>query len=133
MVELTNVHVDCRLEHGGLVLTIKETHLQEEKLVEGLLQEMNRAVDHYGARRVIVDMNRLKYLSSVAFRPLLALRRKMLEINGRLVLCGLSSVVGDVFYTTRLVDATGKFSAPFEMADDVPAALARLNTQPPAP
>jgi hypothetical protein len=46
-------------------------------------------------------------------------------------ICGLSPIVGDVFYTTRLVSASGSSGAPFGVEPDVETALARLRSAPP--
>jgi anti-anti-sigma factor len=119
--------VSSTVEQGVLVLVVTETQLQDEPMADTLLRDMQAAVDHHAAAKVVIDLHNVRYISSVAFRPLLSLRRKMQDAGGRLVLCGLSSVVGDVFYTTRLVSADGSFAAPFEMAPDVPAAIAKLN------
>jgi anti-anti-sigma factor len=118
--------VSGRTEDGVLVLTILDTHLQEEKVAEALSQELLRLLDECRADRVVVDCHRIQYVSSVAFRPLLQLRRTLQERGGRLVLCCLNKVVGDVFYTTRLVSPDGAVSAPFELAPTVAEAVSRL-------
>jgi anti-sigma B factor antagonist len=117
------------LEQGVLVITLKGTEFQDEQTAQGILDELHRAVMQFATDKVAINFENIKYISSVAFRPLLSLRRKMQELNGRLLLCGLSKFVGDVFYTTKLVDATGTAAAPFEMAPDVPSAIARLTDQ----
>jgi anti-anti-sigma factor len=120
-------HVAGRVEQGVLVLTILETQLQEEKVADSLLQELLRLLDEHQADKVVVDFHRIQYVSSVAFRPLLHLRRRLQERGGRLVLCCLSKVIGDVFYTTRLVSTEGSVAAPFELAPTVAEAVARLS------
>ncbi len=124
-------HLWSHVQEGVLVLTLTESQFQDEKTAEAILQEMQEMVTYYAARKVAIDFQNVKYISSVAFRPLLNLRRKLQELGGRLILCGLSHVVGDVFYTTRLVSATGEFAAPFEMRPDVASAIARLNSDSP--
>jgi anti-anti-sigma factor len=123
-------YLKAAVEQGVLVLTINTSELQDEKVTSALNEEFTAAMEHYRPRKVIVDLQQLRYVSSVAFRPLLSLRKKMLDSGGRLMLCGLSSVVGDVFYTTRLVGSSGNFAAPFELEADVAAAVARLNADP---
>lgn len=124
-------HLQCRPEPIALVLTLTDTDIQEEETSEGLAQELLAVTAEQKASRIVIDMARVRYISSVAFRPLLKLRKQLRASNGRLVLCGLSDIIGDVFYTTRLVSSTGSFDAPFEMAADVPAALALLSKDPP--
>jgi len=122
-------HLQSNVEQGVLVLTLTVNQLQDEKLAEAVLQELISSIEQSGIRKVVIDLRNIKFISSVAFRPLLHVRRILHDAGGRLVLCGLSSVVGDVFYTTRLVSPDGSFSALFELAADVPAAVAHLNSQ----
>lgn len=132
MTEPQARHLNTRVEQGVLVLTITDSKIQGEEVADALRMEMLRALETSGLRKVVVDFQHAQYVSSTAFRPLLALRRRIQELGGgRVVLCGLSSVVGDVFYTTRMVDPTGTVTALFDLEADVPAAVARLN-QPPA-
>jgi anti-anti-sigma factor len=121
-----NRYVEAREQQGVLVLTIALSQIEGEVVSDALRQEMLAAIAATGQQRVVVDFRNLKYISSVAFRPLLSLRRKLKEVNGKLILCGLSKAVGDVFYTTRLIGTSGEVSAPFEMQPDVESAVARL-------
>ena len=76
--------------------------------------------------RVVIDLQHARYLSSVAFWPLLSLRRQLLDAGGRLVICGLSGDIEDVFMTTKMISPGGEVDAPFEVAPDAAAAVARL-------
>jgi len=115
-------HVQCTI----VVLTVAETQLQGDPISDSLREDLLAGVDRSGAMHVVLDFQRVHYLSSVAFRPLLSLHRKLKERNGRLVLCGMSQAVAEVFYVTRLVSSSGTSAAPFEMQADVPAAVASL-------
>jgi anti-anti-sigma factor len=119
-------HLKSTLENDVLVLAIVDSHLQDEHVANTLLQELLQQIEQSAAKKVVVDFQRLKYMSSVAFRPFLNLRRALQDTGGRLIICGLTNAVGDIFYTTRLVSNTGSV-APFEMAPDVKAAVARLS------
>jgi anti-anti-sigma factor len=109
-----------------LVVSITASQVEGEEISESLREELLQAQADSGCTRVAIDFERTKYLSSAALRPLLHLWRRLKELNGRMVVCGLSPVVGDVFYTTKLVSSSGSVSAPFEMATDVADAVARL-------
>lgn len=124
-------YLHSRIEQGVVVLTLGVPRLEGEEVAEQLRQELIAAVTLSGVYIAIIDFSNVKYLSSVAFRPLLSLRRKLRELNGRLILCGLSKVIGDVFYTTRMVSQGGEVAAPFELQPDVPSALSRLLNQTP--
>lgn len=119
-----------RTEQGVLVLTVTESQIEGNEIARELQREMLSAVDAVGARLVVVDLQHVRYVSSVAFGPLLHLRRKLQASAGRLVVCGLSAMVGDVFYTTRMVSPDGTFVAPFEMQADAAAAVAALGAAP---
>jgi anti-anti-sigma factor len=119
-------HVECT----AVVLTIAETQLQGDTISDALREDLLAAVDHSGTANLVIDFHRVTYLSSVAFRPLLSVHRKLKERGGRLVLCGMTPPVAEVFLITRLVSTSGTAPAPFEMQLDVPAALASLCRRP---
>jgi anti-anti-sigma factor len=121
--------ISARVEQGVLVLFFKETDIQDEDTAGELQTQMIEAVQSAGIHRVVLDLERLKYVSSVAFRPLLHLRRLLEEKSGYLVLCNVSKVVGDVFYTTRMVGAEGASGALFVIEADLAGALARFDQQ----
>jgi anti-anti-sigma factor len=114
------------LEQGVLVLTITQQRIQGEEAAQALRDELHAAVEHAGVNRVVVDLQHARYLSSVAFWPLLSLRRQLLEAGGRLMICGLSGDIEDIFLTTKMISTGGTVDAPFEVADDVADAVARL-------
>ena len=120
-------------EGDVLVLTLTEQQVEGDAIAQALQRELLAAVTAADARKVVVDFQNVHYISSVAFSPLLALRRHLNGQKGRLVVCGLNPMVGDIFYTTKMVSPTGTFAAPFEMQPDVPAAVAVLKTPPAVP
>ena len=44
-----------------------------------------------------------------------------------MVLCGLNPAVGDIFYTTQMLNPKGSAQTPFQIEPDVTAAIGRLN------
>jgi anti-anti-sigma factor len=129
MAEPQYRHFTSTRDRGVLVLSLTETHLQDEQVVDSLLRELLDAVAHFNVRKVVIDFQRLKYMSSVAFRPLLRLRSKLKEDGGRMVLCGLNPAVGDIFYTTKMLSPDGSSAAPFQMEPDIVRAVERLNRE----
>jgi anti-anti-sigma factor len=124
-------HLESNVVSGVLVITVKETQLQDEKLAQAIQDELLAAVNSSGISNVVVDLRNIRYVSSVAFRPLLRIRRHVYDAGGKLILCGMSRVVGDVFFTTKLVSPDGSFVAPFEMAADAAAAVERITSPSP--
>ena|SRR5207302_1411815 len=120
-------HLKGRTEQGVLVLSITEPQLQGDTLVESLRRELRAAVTEPGVHKVVLDFRLVKSVASEAFRPLLSLRRKLEESGGRMALCNLSPVVAKTFQVTRLVSTSRASTPPFEMEQDVAAAVALLN------
>ena len=117
------------VEQGVLVLTITQERIQGEEIAHGLREEMRIAVEQAGVQRVVVDLRNTRYMSSVAFWPLLSLRKQLLETGGRLLICGLSEDIEDIFRTTRMISSGGEADAPFEVAPDAAAALERMKDE----
>jgi anti-anti-sigma factor len=115
-------HLECQ----AIVLTVTEPQLQGDPISEQLRADLLNALERSRARNVVLDFQNIKFVSSVAFRPLLSLHRHLKEQGGRLVLCGMSERVAEVFHVTRLVSTAGTLAAPFELQADVPAAIASL-------
>jgi anti-anti-sigma factor len=109
-----------------LVLTLTESQVEGDAVAQALQGELLAASSSMGAQKIVVDFQNVRYISSVAFGPLLALRRQLNGMGGRLVVCGLNEMVGDIFFKTKMVNPAGNFAAPFEMQPDVPAAVAVL-------
>lgn len=119
-------YLDDTLDQGVLVLTVLRNQIEGEDLAAGLKEELTTQVTRHGTNKVVVDLSSCRYVSSIAFWPLLALRRQLADSNGKLIICGLTGAVYDVFTTTRMVSSSGSLDAPFEMAPDREAAVARL-------
>jgi anti-anti-sigma factor len=122
-----------RAEQGVLILTVTEAELRGDALVRALQHQLLAALAQAGpSPRVVLDLHLVRTLASEGFRPLIILRRKLLEAGGRLVLCRLSPVVAQVFASTRLISASRNPDA-FEVHPDVAAALASLSDPPVGP
>ncbi len=126
MSESTYHHLHHHVERGVLVLTILESELRTEGVVEAVRHELFDAVAHHGTGKVVLDLHKVRYLASAGFHPLLSLHRKLQDEGSRLVLCGLSPILSEVFRVTKLVRGTGATTAPFESESDAAAAIERL-------
>jgi anti-anti-sigma factor len=123
-------YLDCCMERGVLVLTVNRRQIEGEDLALGLKEELLSTVASFGATRVVLDLSQTRYVSSIAFWPLLTLRRQLADQDGRLIICGLTGAVYEVFTTTKMVSSAGALNTPFEMAPDREAAIALLADNP---
>jgi anti-anti-sigma factor len=119
-------YLEPSIERGVLVLTILRQQIEGEDLALGLKDELLATVAHHDLPKVVLDLKNTRYVSSIAFWPLLALRRQLGERGGRLIVCGLTGAVHEVFSTTKMVSSAGSLNAPFEMAPDRESAVALL-------
>jgi anti-anti-sigma factor len=126
MIHTTGQLLLNSLDRGVLVLTIAQPRLQGEEIAHELREALRLAVEKAGVDRVVIDFRHARYLSSAAFWPLLSLRKQLRETGGRLIICGLNGDVEDVFATTKMISTDGLADAPFEVAADTDAAIARL-------
>lgn len=122
--------VQSNVENGVLVLTLQWDRVEGEEAAHELGRAIQEAVARTGATAVVVDLQHTRFVSSAFFWPLLNLRRQLQTKGGRLMICGLSGAVEDVFCTTRMVSTGGAVDAPFQMAPDRAAAVARLSAAP---
>src|SRR5436190_937564 len=119
-------YLDVSSERGVLVLTVLRQQIAGEDSAAGLKEELLAAVRTSGLSKVVLDLKNTRYVSSIAFWPLLTLRRQLADQHGRLLICGLTGAVQEVFTTTKMISSSGSTNAPFEMAADREAAVARL-------
>src|SRR6266404_2715255 len=127
MPHLPRQHVQVSTERGVLVLTFVDKELRDEQQCNAIRQEFHDAVTSTGAKKIVVDFHNVTFTCSVAFRPLLSLRRLVHDTGARLVLCGLSELVAEVFQATRLLVSSHASTAPFEARPDLTSAIAHLN------
>ena len=123
MAEQAVSEEDSSIEQGILVLTIVRRQIEGEDLALGLKEELLATVARHGSNKVVLDLRNTRYVSSIAFWPLLALHSELQHLGGRLIICGLTGAVHDVFTTTKMVSAAGSLNAPFEMAPDIASAI----------
>jgi len=118
--------LEAVVEHGVLVLTVLRRQIEGEEIAAALKDELDEIIQHYQAKLVVLDLSRCRYVSSIAFWPLLSLRKRLAEKGGRLLITGLTGIVLEVFTNTKMVSSGGNTAAPFETAPDRASAVARL-------
>jgi anti-anti-sigma factor len=64
----------------------------------GPLEEAIRRTVDAGARDVLIDFAAVDYISSAGLRVFLVLAKRMRDLKGRLVLCGMPEPVRQVFH-----------------------------------
>lgn len=114
---------DSRVEDSVLVFDIAEQELHGDEPMAAFGRELLATVDRSGVNNAVLNFTRVTYLTSAAFEPLTGLLHYIRERNGRLILCGLSPLIAEVFEATELI-GVGPAPGLFETRRDVEAALA---------
>ncbi len=122
-------YLKAETDQGVLILTLSPSRLEGDAMAQSIVEEVQAAVAHAGADKVVVNLEHVQYLTSANFRPFLGLRKQLQTSGGRLVLCGLTDTVRQIFEATRLV-GTGASSALFQLQPDVSVAVADLVGKP---
>jgi anti-sigma B factor antagonist len=114
-------HLRIRSVDGVAVVRLVDAEIiYEEAVVRALNNEFIDLLDRQGYTKLLFDFQGVRYISSSMLAMLVAVQRKVRQSGGRLRLCGLGPTVRDIFSVSQL----DRF---FEIDDDEPSALARLN------
>ena len=116
--------VTSQTQRGILVLTIVSTVVRDADTSYALRDQARELLGSNSPDQVVIDLCNLTSIGSMGFLVFMSLRRQVGD--GRIVLCNLSDIVKDMFRTCQLIsDVPGK-AAPFEVADTLDDALAKL-------
>lgn len=91
------------------------SELTDEENIELLGRELFALVDQIGRRKIILNMDRVRYMTSSVLGKLISLHRKLHRDQGRLVLCNIGDELDVIMSSSRL-------NQYFHLADDVAAA-----------
>ena len=83
-------------EKSGDVLLVQPEGQIHSANATGIEADLMAHVDK-GERKLLIDMSRLEFISSAGLRVLLVLAKRLKQESGKLVLCGLSPQVREVF------------------------------------
>ena len=92
-----------RQDRGYTVVEFQTESLMNPLELERIGQGLYHLADAEGARRVLLDFTRVKYLSSQAIGIILTLSKKLSQANGgEMVLCGVGPQLLQLLKITRL-------------------------------
>jgi anti-anti-sigma factor len=114
-------------KHGAeLVVAIQEKALRDTTTCYAIRDEITTAIDTAKATNVVLDMSAVEFVGSVGILAFLGARRRLPA--GRVILCGMSPNVREVFLVCALIPSDARPSGPFETAETVACALATLKS-----
>ena len=120
-------HITTSMDGEVLVLTLQLEEVKDYVLAEELRYELTHAAKRANARKIVVDLHKMLFMTSMACVSFLGLKASVRETGGRLVMCNMSDFIRKVFNAKRLLTPsqyTGNVA--FEVAETLADALERL-------
>jgi anti-anti-sigma factor len=125
-------HITATTQNDVLILTVDLNQVKDYVLAEELRFELIHAVKRSTRQKIVVDLQRMEFMTSLACVAFLGLKAGVREHGGRLMLCNLSEFIRKVFNAKRLLSPSYYGSVAFEEADTLEDALQRLSEPMPA-
>ena len=85
-----------------LIVDFVETSILDQDKVDSVGSELKAIPDQNGIEKILVDMNRVDYMSSAMIGEFIQLEKKCKQASIALKLCNMSHELNDLFKVTRL-------------------------------
>lgn len=90
------------VQNGVTVVRFTETRVIDQRNINQIGAELTDMVEKGGVRKMLINMQNVRYLSSAVLGKLVSLHKALEERKGKLKLCGVAPSVYEVFEITRL-------------------------------
>lgn len=109
------INVQCLEKANGLVVVVAgRLDAETSTRFAGLSAE----VLERGSKNIVLDLSRLKYISSMGLRSILNLAKSVNAGGARFAVCGLQGMVAEVFEITGFASVLKTFETPEEALSD---------------
>jgi anti-anti-sigma factor len=117
-------HISTSTEGDVLVLTVELDQVKDYVLAEELRYELAHAVKRARSKKFVMDLRKMKFITSLACVSFLGLKATVRDEEGELILCNMAEFIQKVFSAKRLLAPsrhTGNVA--FRVADTLKDAL----------
>jgi anti-anti-sigma factor len=124
-------HIQTATQQGVLVIVVELGEVKDFLVAEELRFELVHAVQRAKATKIVMDLSRISFMTSLACVAFIGLKQSVRESKGRLVLCQMSEFIRKMFHAKRLLTpslSTG--SVAFEEAETLEDAIQLLTATP---
>jgi len=92
------------VENNGEVSIVGfvDRRILDEANIQIIADQLFGLVDDQRRRKIILNFVNVEYLSSAALGKLITLHKKLVSVQGKLVLCNISPQIFEVFAITKL-------------------------------
>lgn len=101
-VNPTSAHFTTQTIDKWLVIEFRTASLMEPAQLEQIGQQLYYMIDAEDRRRVIMDFEKVQYLSSQAIGIVMNMNKKIMALKGKLILCGVGGKLMELIKITRL-------------------------------
>lgn len=85
------------------VIEFKTSSLMDQIVLEEIAKELYRLIDEEDRRRIVLDFERVEYISSQMIGIILTMQKKLAALkNSKFVLCGVGPKLMELLKITRL-------------------------------
>ena len=91
-------------EDIGDVTAVKFTDkkILDEQVIQNIGDDLFKLVDELGRKKLLLDFVSVEFLSSAALGKLIRLHQRLASGGGKLILCGISKTIMEIFELTKL-------------------------------
>jgi anti-sigma B factor antagonist len=88
--------------NGIAVVNFIDKKILDEQNIQAIGDDLFKLVDELGNRKILLNFSNVEFLSSAALGKLITMNRKVATAKGKLILCGISKDIREVFEITKL-------------------------------
>jgi anti-sigma B factor antagonist len=74
----------------------------DEQNIQMIGDDLFRLVDELGRRKLLLNFGNVEFMSSAALGKLIRLHQRLNQVSGKLILCGISKAILEIFEITKL-------------------------------
>jgi anti-sigma B factor antagonist len=84
------------------VVQFVDKKILDEQNIQMIGDDLFRLVDELGRRKILLNFANVEFMSSAALGKLIRLHQRLQQAGGKLVLCGISTSIMEIFVITKL-------------------------------
>ena len=87
---------------GIAVVHFVDKKILDEQNIQMIGDDLFRLVDELGRRKLLLNFANVEFMSSAALGKLIRLHQRLNQVGGKLILCGISKSILEIFEITKL-------------------------------
>ena len=95
-------HLRVEIITGITLVSIVDSDLLSEDVIQEVGDQLLHLVEVMGEAKLVISFRDVRYMSSAMAGQLVKLHKKVAKAKGRLILCGFSPILREVFRISQL-------------------------------